>query len=114
MYGVFTAHHPKQAGKAYLNPHKIISWLNEIFNVRKTANLKQRRMWIPVHFYPANEGNTLSEKLICRKFRLLVIEMFNDHIKHMEELPYVLQLIGIASQNRNEISSSHYGSKFQV
>ena len=65
-------------------------------------------MWIPFHFYPANEGNTLSEKLICRKNSLLVNEMFNDHIKHMEELPYVLQLIGIASHVYMD-TFSHYG-----
>ena len=34
LYGVATAHHPKQAGQAYLS-YKIKAWLNEIFNGKK-------------------------------------------------------------------------------
>lgn len=72
------------------------------------ASLKERRIWIPFHFYPGNEGNTLSKKLICRKNSLIVNEMFDNHIKHVKECPYILHLIGIASHIYMD-TFSHYG-----
>ena len=66
-------------------------------------------MWIPFHFYPGNEGDTLSKRLICRKNSPLVNEMFDNHINRTtENLPYILHLIGIASHVYID-TFSHYG-----
>ena len=107
LYGVATAHHPTQAGTQYLR-YRIKNFFNKIINGNRIANLNQRRMWIPFHFYPGNEGDTLSEKLICRKNSFLVNEMFDNHIQQTKENPYILQLIGIASHVYMD-TFSHYG-----
>ena len=108
LYGVATAHHPYlQVPKQYFG-YKIREWFNKKCKGKKIANLKQRRMWIPFHFYPGNEGDTLSKRLICRKNSSLVNEMFDNHISHVKNFPYILQLIGIASHVYMD-TFSHYG-----
>ena len=108
LYGVATAHHPiKQVPKQYIS-YRLNKIVNKIISHKNIANLTQRRIWIPFHFYPGNEGSSLSEKLICRKNSLIVNEMFDNHIKHTKEFPYILQLIGIASHIYMD-TFSHYG-----
>lgn len=93
IYTVATAHHAKQAV-----PDAILH-----------GTKGQRRMWVPFHFYPGNEGSELSEKLICRKDSKIVNEMFDNHINRTKEnLPYILHLIGIASHVYID-TFSHYG-----
>ena len=117
LYGVATAHHSIQAvvrygiegGKNVLKnlfnrvlfilyiPKWFKNVLKNLFYLKdygKRNHLKQRRMWIPFHFYPGNEGYNFSKKLICRKNSLIVNDMFDNHIKHVKELPYILHLIG--------------------
>ncbi len=104
LYGIATAHHPKQVVKKHLY-HKI----KEAILYRKIGNTEQRRIWVPFHFYPGNEGNTFSEKLICRKNSPIVNEMFDNHINHIKrKCPFILQLIGIASHVYMD-TFSHYG-----
>ena len=93
IYGVATAHHTTQA----------------VFDTILHGTIGQRRMWVPFHFYPGNEGDSLSKRLICRKDGLLVNEMFDNHINRTREnLPYILHLIGIASHVYID-TFSHYG-----
>ena len=103
LYGVATAHHSLQAVGKYLF-HKI----REKIKHRKVGDVEQRRVWVPFHFYPGNEGNTFSKKLICRKNSPLVNEMFDNHIELEKKIPYILQLIGIASHVYMD-TFSHYG-----
>ena len=108
LYGVATAHHPiKQVSTQYIS-YRLKKFVNKIINGKKVANLTQRRIWIPFHFYPGNQGSSLSEKLICRKNSSIVNEMFDNHIKHTKEFAYILQLIGIASHIYMD-TFSHYG-----
>ena len=104
LYGVATAHHSLQVAEKYFL-HNIIEKIKH----KKIGNIEQRRIWIPFHFYPGNEGNTFSEKLICRKNSPLVNEMFDNYINHIKkECPFILQLIGIASHVYMD-TFSHYG-----
>lgn len=103
LYGVATAHHPKQASLQYIR-HQI----KQHYKRANIGNLQQRRIWIPFHFYPGNEGKNLSEKLICRKNSRIVNEMFDNHIKHTAGFIYILHLIGIASHIYMD-TFSHYG-----
>ena len=103
LYGIATAHRNIQVGKIYWL-HKI---KEKIFH-RKIGNVEQRSIWVPFHFYPGNEGNTFSKKLICRKNSPLVNEMFDNHIECTKKFPYILQLIGIASHVYMD-TFSHYG-----
>lgn len=58
---------------------------------------EQRKVWVPFHFFPGNEGNTLSEKLICQKDSQLAREMVKNHIRHAVAVKdeYGLTLMGI-------------------
>ena len=104
LYGVATAHHLSQVVVKNLL-HK----MKEKIKHKKIGNIEQRRIWVPFHFYPGNEGNTFSENLICRKNSHLVNEMFDNHINHTKrECPFILQLIGIASHVYMD-TFSHYG-----
>ena len=107
LYEIATAHHWKQAGKGYWI-YKIKESLIKIFTHRKIGNVEQRRVWVPFHFYPGNQGDTFSKKLICRKNSTLVNEMFDNHIEQLKNTPYILQLIGIASHVYMD-TFSHYG-----
>ena len=103
LYGIATAHHWPESGKNHLL-HKI----KEIITHRKIGNVEQRRVWVPFHFYPGNQGDTFSKKLICQKNSQLVNEMFENHIEQTKKIPYILQLIGIASHVYMD-TFSHYG-----
>lgn len=91
IYEIATAHHPNQALKSYILHGKT----------------GQRQMWIPFHFYPGNEGDTISERLLCRKNSCLANEMFDNHLAQVDQ-PYTLHLMGIASHVYCD-TFSHYG-----
>lgn len=71
---------------------------------------EQRQVWIPFHFFPGNEGNTLSEKLACVKDSELAQEMVKNHIRHAVSVKdeYGLTLIGIMAHVYAD-TFSHYG-----
>lgn len=73
-------------------------------------HLKQRCVWVPFHFFPGNEGNTLSEKLVCVKDGKLAQEMVANHIRHamLVKDEYGLALMGIMSHVYAD-TFSHYG-----
>lgn len=118
LYGVATAHHPfKQVPLNYL--HYLIknycyNWLYKSTKKKKLANLQQRRIWIPFHFYPGNQTHSnknnekLSHQLICRKDSDIVNAMFKSHTDQIKSFPYILHLIGIASHVYMD-TFSHYG-----
>ncbi len=43
---------------------------------------EQRKVWVPFHFFPGNEGKTVSDRLQCVKDGALAQEMVQNHIKH--------------------------------
>ena len=103
LLGVATAHHPSQTVI-----ERLWHGCKNLISHKKIGNVEQSKVWVPFHFYPGNEGDTLSEKLICRKNSQLVNEMFDNHIKYTKEFLYILQLIGIASHVYMD-TFSHYG-----
>ena len=76
----------------------------------KIDHLEQRRVWIPFHFYPGNEGKTLSERLACVKDGQLAQAMVKNHTHHAVENKneYGLALIGIMAHVYAD-TFSHYG-----
>ncbi len=72
-------------------------------------HLEQRKVWVPFHFFPGNEGATLSEKLGCVKDSALVQEMVNNHIRHAVAVKdeYGLALMGIMAHVYAD-TFSHY------
>ncbi len=71
---------------------------------------EQRKVWVPFHFFPGNEGNTLSEKLSCVKDGKLAREMVANHIRHavLVKDEYGLELMGVMAHVYAD-TFSHYG-----
>lgn len=71
---------------------------------------EQRQVWVPFHFFPGNEGDTLSEKLLCVKDGKLAREMVQNHIRHAVEVKdeYGLALMGIMAHVYAD-TFAHYG-----
>lgn len=67
----------------------------------------QRRVWVPFHFLPGNEGDTLEERLVCRKDSLLAREMV-EHALSLAQEPYGHVLMGITAHVYAD-TFSHYG-----
>jgi len=73
-------------------------------------HVEQRKVWVPFHFYPGNEGETLSEKLTCVKDGPLAQAMVQDHIRQAVAVKgeYGLALMGITAHVYAD-TFSHYG-----
>ncbi|WP_455205660.1 DUF6765 family protein [Kaarinaea lacus] len=67
----------------------------------------QRNIWVPFHFLPGNEGNSYTERLICRKNSLIAQQMVSNNIS-LAEQPYALELMGITAHVYAD-TFSHYG-----
>jgi len=73
-------------------------------------HVEQRKVWVPFHFFPGNEGETLSEKLLCVKDGALAQEMVQNHIRQAVAVKdeYGLALMGITAHVYAD-TFSHYG-----
>lgn len=74
------------------------------------ANLEgddQRRVWVPFHFIPGNEGESYTERLKCRRDSAIVREM-RDHHLGLCDRAFALELLGIAAHVYGD-TFSHYG-----
>jgi len=71
---------------------------------------EQRRVWVPFHFYPGNEGKTLSERLLCVKDSKMARKMVKNHIRHAVAVKdrYGLALMGVMAHVYAD-TFSHYG-----
>jgi len=65
---------------------------------------------VPFHFFPGNEGESLSERLLCRKDGKLAQEMVRNHIEHAVAVKdeYGLTLLGIMAHVYAD-TFAHYG-----
>lgn len=69
--------------------------------------IDQRRVWVPFHFLPGNEGNTFEEKLVCQKDSKLAQEMVEHHLNSQKD-SFSLELMGITAHVYAD-TFSHYG-----
>lgn len=67
----------------------------------------QRTVWLPFHFLPGNEGESMSERLVCRKDSKIAREMM-ETCQSMIKKEFGLYLVGIASHVYAD-TFSHYG-----
>ncbi|ANS84896.1 hypothetical protein VSVS12_01129 [Vibrio scophthalmi] len=67
----------------------------------------QRLVWVPFHFLPGNEGESFTEKLICRQDSEIAREMCANHLAQVNK-PYFLPLIGIMAHVYAD-TFAHYG-----
>ncbi|RTZ18259.1 hypothetical protein EJ063_05585 [Vibrio aquaticus] len=69
--------------------------------------IDQRNVWVPFHFLPGNEGNSFTEKLICRKDSDIAQQMCTNHIAQSTK-PYFLELLGVMAHVYAD-TFAHYG-----
>ena len=91
IVGIATAHHNSQVVTNNLIDKK-----------------EQKQVWVPFHFIPGGQGDTVSQKLVCQKDSTIANEMFENHISHAKKSDYGLHLIGIACHVFTD-TFSHYG-----
>lgn len=103
-----TAHTTKQEIKTSL-VKKLLSLLG-IGEKNADINSEQRKVWVPFHFFPGAEGDTLSEKLKCVKDSHLAQAMVQNHIRHAvaEKDKGGLELMGVMAHVYAD-TFSHYG-----
>lgn len=67
----------------------------------------QRQVWVPFHFLPGNEGDSFTERLICRKDSAIAQQMCANHLQQSDK-PYFLPLLGIMAHVYAD-TFAHYG-----
>lgn len=75
---------------------------------RKNIDLEdQRKIWVPFHFLPGNEGESYTECLVCRMDSQITGEMVAFNLSLSGE-PYALPLMGITAHVYAD-TFAHYG-----
>jgi hypothetical protein len=64
-------------------------------------------VWVPFHFFPGNEGEDFTERLLCRKDSGLINEMI-DHYLEAADYPFALVLMGLTAHIYAD-TFSHFG-----
>ena len=67
----------------------------------------QRRVWVPFHFIPGNDGENYTERLKCRMDSAVVREMRDHHLAYADRA-FAPHLLGIAAHVYAD-TFSHYG-----
>jgi hypothetical protein len=75
--------------------------------VRNLDPTDQRQVWVPFHFIPGNEGQTFSERLLCRKNSDIAKAMIKNHQKYAKQ-DVGVYLIGVAAHIYAD-TFSHWG-----
>ncbi|MDE0695662.1 MAG: hypothetical protein OXH76_07490 [Boseongicola sp.] len=88
---------------------RVVPTAHPMVHIKNTTlfDRDQRMVWLPFHFLPGNEGDSLSERLICRQNSAIAREMVK-HCLSMANKPFGLQLVGIAAHVYAD-TFSHYG-----
>ncbi len=64
--------------------------------IENTDTEDQRRVWVPFHFLPGGQGDTQSERLICRKDSVVAQAVVRHAIEECRK-PFGLELVGITA-----------------
>ena len=67
----------------------------------------QRRIWVPFHFLPGNEGEEYTERLKCRMNGRIAQEMM-DYYLTLSDRRFILYLLGISAHVYSD-TFAHYG-----
>lgn len=78
---------------------------HHVTNIRNRSHEDQRYIWVPFHFIPGNEGDTWTERMICRKDSKIAQEMVSNNCSNQEN--YHAELMGITAHVYTD-TFSHY------
>lgn len=67
----------------------------------------QRKIWVPFHFIPGNQGQDYTERLVCQMDSDIARELVQRSIS-MGDVPYALELMGTTAHVYAD-TFSHYG-----
>ncbi len=68
----------------------------------------QRMVWLPFHFLPGGQGNSIAEKLICRKDSKIAREVVIRNLEQAGKVKYGPHLIGVTAHVYAD-TFAHYG-----
>lgn len=85
----------------------IVATAHHVASISNIDPKDQRRVWVPFHFLPGNQGDSFSERLLCRKDSDIAKEMVNHHLSKAKD-SFGAHLIGIAAHVYAD-TFSHYG-----
>lgn len=77
------------------------------FNIKNIDLEDQRKIWVPFHFLPGNEGSSYTERLLCRRDSKIANEMLK-YVLTLSNKHYSPLLIGIAAHVYAD-TFAHYG-----
>lgn len=80
---------------------------HHVGSIKNIDRQDQRHVWLPFHFIPGNEGESVSERLLCRMDSAIVNELIEHNLSHAQK-PYGLHLAGISAHVYAD-TFSHYG-----
>lgn len=79
------------------------------FNLKNIDPEDQRKIWVPFHFLPGNEGASYTERLICRMNSPILNDMLKFALlKVRQKEPFAAQLVGITAHVYAD-TFAHYG-----
>ncbi len=76
-------------------------------NVKNLDREDQRQIWVPFHFLPGNEGESYTQRLVCKKDSEVAKNMIAFNLSLLEQ-PFALPLLGITAHVYAD-TFSHYG-----
>lgn len=76
-------------------------------DIKNIDHHDQRLIWVPFHFIPGNEGNSIEERLLCQKNSNIAREMVHHNLSQITK-SFGLYLIGITAHVYAD-TFSHYG-----
>jgi hypothetical protein len=79
------------------------------FNLKNIDREDQRKIWVPFHFLPGNQGSSYTERLLCRMNSPILDDMLKFTLSQVEQKQlYALQLVGISAHVYAD-TYAHYG-----
>ena len=103
MFGIATTHHLKQSVVGAASKR----WYESLGDSR--AAVMQRQIWVPFHFLPGGQGDTLKEKMVCIIDSQIAQEMIEHHIEvALSTKTYGLHSLGVAAHVYMD-TFAHYG-----
>ena len=76
-------------------------------NVKNLDREDQRQIWVPFHFLPGNEGDSYTQRLVCKKDSEIAQEVIKFNLSLLDQ-PFALPLVGITAHVYAD-TFSHYG-----
>ena len=79
---------------------------HHVVDIRNLDETSQRYIWSPFHFIPGCQGDSFTEKLVCRMDSPVAREMVTHNIEQPH--PFILELVGITTHVYQD-TFAHYG-----